>query len=148
MSKGKKFTKAQKKAELGEQYTTLSYVLLKSVAWRTLQGGSIKVFMELRTKFYGTNNGKLSLSMADASKTLNMSKSTVHRAFRELEERGFIINTKKGRFYGRTAAEWQLADRSCNGFPAQNTWKQWQPPKLEKQKSVPEWDILGRDGSV
>lgn len=52
------------------QYTPLPYAQLKSPAWRSLSGAAVKVWLELHTRFNGGNNGKLTLSYAEAGEAL------------------------------------------------------------------------------
>jgi hypothetical protein len=110
-----------------EQFLILSYPLLQSEAWRTLSGPAIKVFFELRTRFHGGNNGKLHLSLDEAAGLLRLGKATVLRAFVQLEERGLIVCTKRGHWYGHRASEWAVADRGIDGGPPSYAWKQWRP---------------------
>lgn len=110
-----------------EQYAPLPYALLHSDAWRGLSGAAVKVFIELRTRFHGVNNGHLILSLEEASRLLQLGKATVMRALEELQERGFVICTRKGQWYGRLASTWAVTDRGINGAPATNDWKAWRP---------------------
>ena len=112
-----------------EQYVKLSYRMLRSDAWRSLSGQGLKVYFELRARYNGGNNGQLTLSLDEAARLLRMSKTTAKRAVAELEEKGFIIMTKRGQWYGRQASEYAVTDKSVNGALATNTWKCWQPEK-------------------
>ena len=113
---------------IGEgQYAPLSYALLNSLAWRSLSGAAVKVFLELRTRFHGANNGALILSMEEASRLLGLGKATVMRTLKELQDKGFIVCTRKGQWYGRLASTWAVADKSVNGETATNAWKSWRP---------------------
>lgn len=133
-----------------EQFVPLGYPMLHSEAWRSLSGGAIKVFLELRSRYNGENNGKLCLSFTDASRLLALGKATVKRAYAELVEKGFIRLAKKGHWYGRHANEWAVTDRSCQGHLASNDWKRWRqaPPKTERgsitehisPQYVPNWN--------
>ncbi len=107
------------------QYALLPYVLLNSNAWRSLSGSAVKVFLELRTRFHGVNNGRLILSLDEGARILGLGKSTVQRALDELQERGFVICTRKGNWYGRLASTWTVTDQRTNGAPATNAWKAW-----------------------
>nr|WP_321444589.1 hypothetical protein [uncultured Cohaesibacter sp.] len=110
------------------QYLILPYSLLHHPAWRRLSGSAKSVFLELRSRFNGSNNGQLRLSLGEGAKLLGMSKTTIDRKFDELEEAGFIVKTKHGNWYGRKAHEWASTDIPCNGYPAtrdwQNRWKE------------------------
>ena len=113
-----------------EQYFQIPYSMAHSLAWRSLSGGAMKVYMELRTRFHGGNNGKIYLSMSECSNLLAMSRSTAKRAFDELIDKGFITCTKEGSWYGRKAAEYSITDKGLDGHLPTYAWKQWRPPKF------------------
>lgn len=111
----------------GEQYAALSYPLLRSPAWRSLSGAAVKVWIELRTRYGGANNGRLTLSLDEAARVLGLGKASVGRALSELQEKGLIVQTRKGQWYGRLASEWAVTDKGVDGAPPSNAWRQWQP---------------------
>jgi biotin operon repressor len=119
----------------GEQYAPLPYALLQSPAWRSLSGAAVKVFLELRTRFHGANNGRLTLSLEEAKRLLGLGKTTVQRALEELQVKGLIICTRKGQWYGRLASTWATTDRPSDSAPATNNWKTWQPPRQPAKRS-------------
>jgi DNA-binding transcriptional MocR family regulator len=80
----------------GEQYFGLSYAMAKSPAFRSLSGSALKVFIEVRTRSHGGNNGDLSLSMDEAARLLGIGKATAQRAFAELEAKGFLMMMRRG----------------------------------------------------
>ena len=43
---------------------------MKSAAWRALGGSAIKVYLELHSRYWGGNNGKLSLSLEEGARLL------------------------------------------------------------------------------
>mgnify|MGYP003651099578 CR=1 FL=1 len=114
-----------------EQFAPLTYAFLQSEAWRSLSGPAVKVWLEVRSRYNGGNNGKLFLSLDEAAKLLRIGKGTAQRAFVELREKGFLVMTRQGQWYGRTATLWRITDRSCDGHPATNDWKQWIAPKKQ-----------------
>ncbi|MAB11847.1 helix-turn-helix domain-containing protein [Hyphomonas sp.] len=116
------------------QYMPLPYNLTKSVAFRHLSGNALKVFIELRSRFNGVNNGRLSLSYQDAADLLGMSKSSVKRAFDELVEKGFLKRRREGQWYGRLAAEYILTTEKHDGHLATHDWKRWTGPSRGKSK--------------
>jgi hypothetical protein len=111
----------------GEQYAPLSYALLHSVAWRSLSGPAVKVFLELRTRFHGANNGQLIFSLDEGKRLLGLGKTTVQRALTELQDKGLVVCTRKGQWYGRLASTWATTDRPSDHAPASNSWKAWRP---------------------
>jgi len=106
------------------QYMPLPYSMTQHPVWRSLSGRAVKVFIEMRGRFNGSNNGKIRLSLEDGAKILGMGKETVRRALQELERKGFIVQTKAGAFYGRQAAEWRLTDCDCDGYAPTREWQQ------------------------
>jgi len=110
-----------------EQYVNVPYSFWRSPAWRSLSPAATKLWPEIRSRFNGWNNGKISLSLDEAARLLHMGKATASRAFLELESKGFIVMTKKGHWYGRQASLWRITDRHCDGHAPTNEWKQWRP---------------------
>lgn len=120
----------------GGQFVPISYLMAQSDAWRSLSGPAAKVYVELRSRFNGYNNGQIILSFAEASNLLALGKSTVSRAFKELECKGFISKTKQGQWYGRKASTWSVADKPLrSGEPATNEWQRWRYPKTDPRYS-------------
>lgn len=101
--------------------------MARSEAWRSLGGAAIKVWIELHTRFHGGNNGKLNLSLDEAARALRLGKATVDRALTELIEKGFLVRTRKGQWFGRKASLFALTNKSCDGRPATNEWMRWVP---------------------
>lgn len=126
-----------------EQFVAVPYSMARSAAFRSLSGPALKVWMELRSRFNGRNNGELSLSLDEGARLLGMSKTTVGRAFTELKEKGFVVMTRRGQWYGRLATTWAVTDRSHNGHLPTNAWRHWRPDtKGADLKTAPRY----RDG--
>ena len=120
------------------QFLAIPYSMAHSPAFRSLSGPALKVWIELRTQFNGHNNGQVSLSFQRAADLLGMSKSTVGRAFKALEEKGFAKLRKRGQWYGRLASEYTLTDVPYCGHPASRDWQKWRTESVTKNKaSVP-----------
>lgn len=120
------------------QFYALTYRMLTSDEFRGLSGPAVKLWLELNSRYQVlgnerfSNNGKISLSMTEAARLLGLGKTTVTRAFRELENKGFIVKTKQGQWYGRFASEWRLTDKRFNNRPATNDWKQPRQKPIEE----------------
>jgi hypothetical protein len=112
----------------GGQFVPISYVMAVSPAWRALSGNAIKVYIELRRRYNGGNNGDLSLSLDEGARLLSIGKATVARALRELEEKGFTRLTQRGHWYGRKASTFAVTDRPVGTHPAGNRWRIWHNP--------------------
>jgi hypothetical protein len=122
-----------------EQYTALPYAQLKSEAWRSLSGAAVKVWLELHTRYHGGNNGKVHLSLNEASEILGLGKATVQRAFIELEAKGFLALERKGNWYSRRAHDWRLTIKPMQtakgkDVPTQD-WQRWRKPEKTERGS-------------
>lgn len=111
------------------QHFPLTYQMAKSAAWRSLSPAAVKVYIELRCRFHGHNNGEITLSMDEGAALLHMSKSTVKRALEELKDKGFIKRTRRGQWLGRIASTYAVTNVRLNGNEATNDWKAWRPDR-------------------
>ena len=125
-----------------EQYVPLTYPTLRSHAWRSLSGAAVKVWLEIRSRFNGANNGKLSLSLDEAAKLLGLGKTTVARAFKELEAKGFLVLVRQGQWYGRLASEYATTDRSLNGSLPTYAWRHWGAQKQSLGPDMKHIDLM------
>ncbi|MDD9731666.1 helix-turn-helix domain-containing protein [Mameliella sp. AT18] len=142
------------------QYAPLPYAMLKSDAWRSLSGVAVKVFLELHTRFNGSNNGTLRLSYAEAAVLLGVGKATVKRGFEDLQAKGFVVLVRKGNWYHRQAHEWRLTTKPVQKVKGvevpSHDWRSWSPEKSERGSEtersggavVPFQNPSGRDGSI
>jgi hypothetical protein len=122
---------------VSDQYAIMDYSFLRSNAVRQLSGPAIKVFLELRARFNGKNNGRITLSLDECRRLFSIGKRTAQRAFQELEAKGFVRLIVLGRWYGRKASEWQLTMLPRDGCPPTHDWKMWKPEKpLREAKKV------------
>ncbi len=122
------------------RYVLLEYDMVTTPAFRSLSGTALKYYIELRSRWNGlkggaSNNGKLHLSVDSAAPLLGMSKSTAHRAQKELVEKGFLKSIRDANFYQSRAAEFALTDRGWQdeygtSLPGKD-YRLWKPP--EKQ---------------
>ncbi len=144
---GRKGINATGRTKGDGQFLAIPYSMAHSEAFRSLSGPALKVWIELRTQFNGHNNGQVSLSFQRAADLLGMSKSTVGRAFKELEEKGFAKLRKRGQWYGRLASEYTLTDVPYCGHPASRDWQKWRADSKSKNKaSVPRRNRPRRNG--
>ena len=119
------------------QYASLPYNMLKSPAWRSLGGSSVKVYFELHLRFHGLNNGDLSLGLDTAAKELGLGKSTVLRAFKELEEKGFLQLTNKGNWIRGHAATWAMTSKPFGKALRSDKWRDWIAPEKPAKTRKP-----------
>ena len=122
--------------ESTERFVKLTYPLIESEAWKWLRPISKAVYIELKRRYNGLNNGKISLSLSEAAHILKASKSSISTALKQLEMHGFIKLIKKGYFTGRMASEYALTDEQLDGFPPTREWRQWQPTKPHRRRQM------------
>ncbi len=122
--------------ESTERFVKLTYPLIESEAWRWLRPISQSVYIELRRRFNGSNNGKISFSLDEGARILRASKTTIQKALVELEEHGFIKLVKKGYFTRRMASEYALTDEQLDGYPPTREWRRWQPIKPHRRRQI------------
>ena len=122
--------------ESTERFVKLTYPLIESEAWRWLRPISQAVYIELRRRYNGLNNGRISLSLSEAAHILKASKSSISRALKQLETHGFIKLIKKGYFTGRMASEYALTDEQLDGHPPTREWRRWQPTKPHRRRQI------------
>ena len=133
-----------KRRRSSAQFLQIFHALAHSDAFRSLRGNSLKVLIELATRYNGTNNGDLSLSLDEAAKLLRIGKASAQRAFHELEAKGFVCLIKRGCWYGRRASTYRLTWKPHGRNGPTNEWKKFQRPPEPKrrpknQSSVLEW---------
>ena len=149
MSRGRRAAQANAtgRTDRAERFFMLTFAMGRSPAWRSLSGAAIKVFIELRCHYNGQNNGELFLSYGSAAERLGLSRSTVKRAFDELQTKGFIRKTRQGARQCRLASTWAVTDRpQKEGDSPTNEWRRWQRGK--NKTSVPTRHTEPPDGAT
>lgn len=106
--------------------------LLQSEAWKDLSAEGRALYVLLKQVYKGINNGRLILSIRQASEALHVSKTTAPKAFAELVSHGFIEIHIRGSFEGRKdrrATEWRLTEHNCDvtGELASKRFMSWRP---------------------
>lgn len=123
----------------GGRHVHLSEWLQSSEAWATMKPGPRALYVELRRRFNGANNGDIFLSHREAALALNVNRNTATAYFAELEERGFIRMTV-GPHLGPSgigvASKWALEDEATKDCkPAGKAFMRWKPPEKPRQKN-------------
>ena len=94
--------------------------LLNSPAWRALSASAKNLFIDLRVQLNASNNGKIAAVFSDLKHRGWRSKTTMHKALRELDALGFIAKTRQGGIasMSRICSLYRFTDLDCNEFPA------------------------------
>lgn len=102
----KKYAKAKGRS-MG-RFVALPFNMLESLAWRDLSLQAAIIFIELKRRFNGKNNGEIPLSCREAATVAKCGKGTASKKLDELIAHGFINPASKGHFHNRHASTWIL----------------------------------------
>ena len=94
------------------RWVQLPYYLLETAAWKSLDATARCIYIELKYRYNGSNNGRIPYGVREVAMALHIGKSTAARGFAMLKDRGFIIAGLEGKFERkrRHASEWLLTD--------------------------------------
>ena len=98
------------------RHVRLYHWFLKSEAWQSLAPNARALYIEIITRYNGSNNSRIGFSVRDAAKILHIGKNAAADAFEDLQDRGFIVVTKRSGFSlkTKTATEWRLTEFCCD----------------------------------
>ncbi|NRP19899.1 hypothetical protein LPJGGPFB_03157 [Ensifer adhaerens] len=96
----------------GERHVRLPEWLLASAAWRSLSVYSKLLYIEIKRRYNGNNNGDISLSHREAQDLMGCSNKPIPAAFKELEVKGFIKAAERGSFHWKTRRDGQGGRRA------------------------------------
>lgn len=110
-----------------------------SEAWSTMKPGPRALYIELKRRYKGSNNGEITLSHREAAHVLNVNRNTVGPYFRDLQERGFI-EVRQGHCLGPSGigqtAHWELTELpSQTGTLAKVTFMRWRQNQKPRTKT-------------
>ena len=100
-------------AAKGLPYVQLYHWLRATPAWRSLGPYARCLYVEMRGRYNGSNNGNIVMSYREAQELLGCSNKPIPGAFLELQDRGFVKPNKKGSF------SWKMR---FNGAGRATTW--------------------------
>ena len=121
-----------------EAHIRLHRGVTNSEAWKTLSCEATRLLLLVWARHNGMNNGRIALSWREAREGLRVGSRKVSSAFRELEERGFLICRSASSFRWKVGAgegkanEWEITTEPCDEQPAKKLYRDW----TEKQKTV------------
>lgn len=122
-----------------ERWVELRFWLMDSPAWRSLPCNARALYLELKKRYNGRNNGRISYSVRQAFQDLHIGKTAAALALQLLQDRGFIVRTKKGAFSMkavRDASEWRLTEYPDDLRPnhATKEFMSWRPAEPESNE--------------
>jgi DNA-binding transcriptional MocR family regulator len=134
------------------RHVQLSEYLQATEAWASLKPGPRALYIELKRRFNGTNNGDIFLSHRDAALALGVNRNTVGAYFYDLADRGFIrlvTAPHLGPAGVGIASKWALEEEATrDGRPAQKAfigWRKIQNPRTKNGTPRPKKQACGGD---
>jgi hypothetical protein len=124
-----------------ERYVKLRYWLLRSASWKSLPALPRALYLDIVMRYNGSNNGRISYSVREGAAALSVTKDTIARALKLLQERGFIVCTKVAYFTVKTtreASEWRLTEYDDDVIHqhATKNFMSWQPPEPDTNEKI------------
>jgi DNA-binding transcriptional MocR family regulator len=106
-----------------------------------MKPGPRALYIELKRRYNGRNNGAIILSHRDAAEALAVHRNTVGPWFEELEARGFIWMAQ-GPYLGPSgiglASVWGITEEMTQDMkPARKTFMTWRENQEPRTKTVP-----------
>jgi len=95
-------------------FVALERSTLKSPEWRRLSSSAKVLYIELKRKYNGSNNGEIKLYYSEARDMF--SDATTSRAFKELKSEGWVERTKLGGMY-RYENQYKLTGKHDKAIP-------------------------------
>lgn len=125
-------------------FVQLFHDLLDTPAWRSLSPWAKCLYVSLRRRHNGKNNGRIFVSCRQAAREIGMNKDTATRAFRELVHCRFIIMTSTGHLGADgkgKAPGWRLTEIPTTEEAATMDYLNWDgvpfDPKKARHRSRP-----------
>ena len=125
------------------RHVQLSEYLQSTEAWAQMKPGPRALYIAIKRRYNGYNNGRISISHEEAAKEICVSRNTIGPYFKTLIERGFVRVTQKGYLgpegNGRASlyalTEVQTADKK----PATREFARWkkQTPRAKSVRDRP-----------
>ncbi len=101
----------RRKRKHDKSFVMLGRRTLKCPEWKGLSASAKLLYIHLKAKYNGSNNGEIRLHYSELKGTQGLrSSATVAKAFQELESKGWIKKTKHGGMY-RYFNEYELTGR-------------------------------------
>jgi hypothetical protein len=133
------------KIAASDRFFQMHVWLLNSDAWRATNVYERCLYMELKQRYNGSNNGEIGFSHREAQQALNCSNKPVIDAFKGLLEKGFIRAAQVGSFHwkqgggaGGRSTRWILTeypvDHPLKSLSADRDFMRWKPSEKEKSR--------------
>ena len=140
--------------ESGPSFVQMFHWVMQCPAWRDLGPNGQAVYIALKRRYNGSNNGHIGFGCREAAEAIGMSYATASRALQDLVAHGFIVEVTKGVVGGGSgynlATEWLLTECYDNllGRPATKLFMTWTKTGTTVAKSGPSVSPAKRNGNL
>ena len=106
---------------------------MNTAAWREASGSAVKVMLAMMLFDNGENNGAIYFSDRVGAEMTGLSRNTVWKALRQLQELGFAYCTERGGFSRKTrhaacyGLTWLAGPRGTDHRAPSHAYERWQP---------------------
>src|ERR1700720_315725 len=77
------------------RHVRLYHWLLRTEAWQSLTPNARSTYIEIASRYTGSNNGRIPFSVREAAALLHIGRHAAVRALVKLQDRGFIVIAKR-----------------------------------------------------
>jgi hypothetical protein len=134
-----------KKSEV-RLFVQMYHDVMDTPAWQAMSHGARNLYLALKRSYNrkARNNGRIFLSVRDASLMIKANKDIVSYWFKELQHYGFIVMTRQGALgvdgKGK-APHWRLTEHDTADAPATLDFRLWNgkpfPPRKQRRTAWP-----------
>jgi len=131
----------KKRKRGGGRFVQISEMMQATEAWATLKPGPRALYIELKRRYNGRNNGQILMSCREAADLINVHRNTIPGYLAELQARGFVREVRRG-YLGAgghgIASSWLLCElASADGKAALMTFRTWRGKQEPVTNIVP-----------
>ncbi|WP_376873333.1 hypothetical protein [Albirhodobacter sp. R86504] len=117
----------------GSKFVQVFHGIMKTPAWQDLSPTARALYVELKARFNGKNNGQIMLSHREAGALLNLHRNSLGKFFNELVDHGFIHATSEPHLgpsgIGQTT-KWAFDEMRVDATPARQAFRSWSAPRV------------------
>jgi DNA-binding transcriptional MocR family regulator len=120
------------------RHVRLYHWMMQTAAWRSLNANQRAIYVEMASRYNGSNNGRIHFSTREAAKAIHIGRATAGRELAVLVERGFIVAVTRGGFNvkdkQRQSTEWRLTEFNCDktGALPSKDFARWSPESISR----------------
>ena len=102
------------------RHIRIYHMTLRTAAWKSLDAVARALYVEILSRYNGSNNGRIPYSIRQGAAALRIGKTKSAVGLKDLQDRGFITAITRGGFNrkNRHATEWRITEFACDVTPA------------------------------